>query len=151
LTSFHDALFSTLLLSGTPGRRTLLLAYTDGLDTSSWLDPTAIAALANRSDVVVYVVTVRLRRPRGVRTWLEEGRRIQALTALAENTGGALLYAERQSEVQRTFARVAEEFRQRYLISYSPQGVDLPGWHEVQVTLKGRAGKIQARRGYFVD
>jgi VWFA-related protein len=150
LTSLYDALFASLLVSGAPGRRLLLLAYTDGLDSSSWLDATAVASLASRSDVVIYVVTVAVRPEVRVRGSQEEPRRRRSLAALAEPTGGSLLLAERASEVQRTFSRVVEEFRNRYLITYYPN-VATPGWHRVELTLKGRAGAVRARRGYFND
>ena len=44
--------------------------------------------------------------------------------------------------------RILDEFRNRYLISYSPAGVSKSGWHRLQVRLKGRRGIVKARAGY---
>ena len=44
---------------------------------------------------------------------------------------------------------VKEEFRQRYLLSYSPTGVTKPGWHEIEVRVKRRGVTAKARPGYF--
>jgi hypothetical protein len=37
----------------------------------------------------------------------------------------------------------------RYLITYTPRGVDARGWHPLEVKLKGRRGNVTARRGYL--
>lgn len=44
--------------------------------------------------------------------------------------------------------KVLEEFRQRYLLSYSPAGVARGGWHRLEVRLKGRRRTVKARPGY---
>ena len=49
------------------------------------------------------------------------------------------------------FIRILEEFRMRYLISYSPQGVSGAGWHRLDVRVKGRSVTVKARPGYFAD
>ena len=41
-----------------------------------------------------------------------------------------------------------EEFRSRYLLTYSPHNVDAGGWHRIEVRLTRRSGKVKARRGY---
>ena len=47
------------------------------------------------------------------------------------------------------FAQIVNEFRSRYLLTYTPSGVEPGGWHALDVRLKGTKGKIQARRGYL--
>jgi hypothetical protein len=34
------------------------------------------------------------------------------------------------------------------VLTYTPEGVDTAGWHPIEVTLKGRKGRVRARRGY---
>jgi hypothetical protein len=48
-----------------------------------------------------------------------------------------------------TFARILDEFRQRYVIGYSPRGVARAGFHRLQVRVKGRRADVRARAGYF--
>ncbi|RPJ85291.1 MAG: hypothetical protein EHM13_01520 [Acidobacteria bacterium] len=48
------------------------------------------------------------------------------------------------------FLKVLDEFRQRYLVSYSPRGVQRGGWHRLDVRVKGRANlQVKARPGYL--
>jgi VWFA-related protein len=150
LTSFHDALFSALLVSGgAPGRRTMLLVYTDGFDTASWLDPAAPAELARHGDAVISLVTLQPGPVLSLR--IEEDRQRRNLRNLAEGTGGTLLFADDTEDVRRAFVEAIGEFKNRYLIAYYPQGVERGGWHEIDVRLKGRRGQVQARKGYFAD
>jgi hypothetical protein len=47
------------------------------------------------------------------------------------------------------FLGILDEFRQRYLVSYSPRGVAGDGWHQLEVRIKGRRGvAVKARAGY---
>jgi hypothetical protein len=41
------------------------------------------------------------------------------------------------------------EFRSRYLLTYTPTGVDAGGWHPIQVKLRNKTGSVIARRGYL--
>ena len=34
-------------------------------------------------------------------------------------------------------------------LTYTPRGVDVGGWHPIDVRLKGRRGNVTARRGYL--
>jgi hypothetical protein len=43
---------------------------------------------------------------------------------------------------------ILEEFRNRYLLSYSPKGVSAAGWHRLEVKLKNRRATVKARPGY---
>jgi hypothetical protein len=50
----------------------------------------------------------------------------------------------------RTFAQILDEFRQSYVLRYSPQGVASAGWHTVIVSVPAQpALAIKARSGYF--
>ena len=63
-TSLYDAGYAALTLQDTvPGRRSYILLFSDGGDTSSWLPASALLERARRSDAVVYVVTRRAPRP----------------------------------------------------------------------------------------
>ena len=63
-TSLYDASYAALTLQdGMPGRRSYILLFSDGGDTSSWLPASALLERARRSDAVVYVVTRRTPRP----------------------------------------------------------------------------------------
>ena len=118
--------------------RSLLIVFSDGVDTSSWLTADSVVETARRGDVVVYGVEVGERRASFSRD-------------LAEVTGGRLFAIESTKDLSATFSKILEEFRNRYLISYSPQGVRSGGWHRLDVRVRNRAASVKARPGYFAQ
>jgi hypothetical protein len=70
------------------------------------------------------------------------------LPELAQRTGGQALGVETSGKLRDAFERIIMEFRSRYLLTYTPRGVDTPGWHRIEVKVKGQRATVQARRGY---
>ena len=160
-TALYDATFAALTLREQSVGRHLMLVFSDGDDTASWLDPRDVLTTAQRSDVVVYGVI--LDRAARVSRLDQQGRlsarrwfpsephlfRRQFLPLLVEDTGGSLFVAEDIERLRAAFSRVVSEFRSRYLLTYSPAGVGSTGWHELEVRVEGRGRNVQARRGYL--
>jgi hypothetical protein len=71
------------------------------------------------------------------------------LRDLTSATGGRLYEIEKTANLSTVFLGVLEEFRHRYLISYTPNGVDRGGWHQLDVGIKGRRAAVKARPGYL--
>ena len=138
-TSLIDAVYSAIVVGEADVGRALLIVFSDGLDTASWLTEAAVLDTAKRSDVVVYGVAAG------------GSPQMSFLRDLGELTGGALLDAGAAENLGSTFERILREFRQRYLISYSPRGLARPGWHRLDVRIKGRAATVKARPGYLAD
>lgn len=136
LTSLIDATHAGMLLGESDAGRSLLIVFSDGVDTSSWLTADAVLNTARRGDVVVYGVEVGERRASFPRD-------------LSEATGGRLFAIESTTDLAATFSKILEEFRMRYLVSYSPQGVTPGGWHRLEVRVKNRSVTVKARPGYF--
>jgi VWFA-related protein len=162
-TALHDAAYAALMLRDTEPGRTLVLMFSDGDDTASWLPGQAVIDVARRSDAVVYAVgppEVGPVRP-GYRIDFRSG--VQApvpnlamsvllerfLKGVASETGGRYFTTDRSSQLRDTFVKIVTEFRSRYLITYSPREVDVGGWHPIEVKLKTKRGSITARRGYL--
>ena len=136
-TALVDGTFAGMMVGESDVGRGLLIVFSDGVDTASWLPPSSVLDTARRSGVVTYGVSVKSRvRPE----FLEE------LTSL---TGGRLFEVERTQNLESVFLGVLEEFRQRYLVSYTPRGVTRTGWHQLDVRVKGRRGTVKARPGYL--
>ncbi|HLG60076.1 MAG TPA: VWA domain-containing protein [Vicinamibacterales bacterium] len=135
-TALVDGSYSAMMLDASDGGRSLLLVFSDGLDTASWLTPERVLDAARRSDIVVYGVATR---------GLEDSKFLEDLGDL---TGGAVVKIESTKNLSATFLRILEEFRQRYLISYSPAGVSKDGWHRLDVRIKGRRATVKSRAGY---
>ena len=111
-------------------------------------------AVAQRSDAIVYAIGIRQvvqRTPRGVLLGNEAAVDDRFLNRLSRETGGRLLYAERNPDIERTFRHVLDEFNSRYVLGYSPRGAAAKGWHRVEVRLKKKSGTVLARRGYFAQ
>ena len=136
-TALIDGTFAGMMVGESDVGRGLLIIFSDGVDTSSWLPPSSVLDTARRSGIVAYAVSVRSRiRP----VFLEE------LTSL---TGGRLFEVERTQNLDAIFLGVLEEFRHRYLVSYTPRGVSRTGWHQLEVRVKGRRAAVKARPGYL--
>ena len=136
-TSLIDASFAGMMVAESDVGRGLVIVFSDGLDTSSWLQPKAVLDVAKRSDAVVYAVSAGL------------ARRSDFLGDLTDQTGGRLFQIESTHSLSAVFQEVLDEFRQRYLVSYSPAGVSKEGWHQLTVRVKGRSAIVRARPGYL--
>jgi Ca-activated chloride channel homolog len=160
-TALFDAAFAGLTLRDTaPGRRHLILLFSDGADTASWLPESAVVAKAERTDAVIYSVVlggVQLRPPTlmyrsGIRlsdTAERSGPPGSFPQALADASGGQMFTARSTRDLQESFRRIVNEFRSRYLLTYMPRGVETSGWHQISVKLRNRPGTVIARRGYY--
>ena len=135
-TALVDGTYTAMLLEQPDGARNLLIVFSDGLDTASWLAPERVLESARRADVVVYAAASRE---------AEESPFLEDVTKL---TGGGLVKLQSSKDLSATFLRILDEFRNRYLLSYSPSGVPASGWHKLDVRLKGRRGTLKARAGY---
>ena len=170
-TSLYDGLAATMMRPSTLGRRQLIVAFTDGRDSTSIVDESALKALARLTDAVVDIV-VPLPAPGGDVT-----RRPQSTTTLEGILGGTVRVGRDGSDpgdavppvldelvaptagrviplavngsISRVFKALLEDFRATYVLQYVPHGVAPEGWHEVEITLK-RRGKydVRARKGY---
>jgi len=135
-TSLIDGASAAIALSGADVGRSLLIVFSDGVDTASFLSSDAVLQSARRADVVAYGVAIRSRiNP----TFLKE---------LGALTGGSVFEIESTKDLSQTFLRILDEFRQRYLLSYTPRGVPATGWHRLDVRVKGRRATVSARAGY---
>jgi VWFA-related protein len=151
-TALCDAIVAALLSTDSePGRRTLVLVYTDGIDNISWLTPKDTIAAAARTDAVVSVVMPRKDSRFRASSRLGEYRTMSRfLTDLTSTTGGSLIGSE-SDHLERTFAKIVREFAAGYQLTYYPRDVKGTGWHTLSVRLKDRHGTVQARRGYYAE
>ena len=148
-TSLNDAVFMALQLrpEDASESRPVLLLFSDGRDTSSWLSGSQVIEAAKRSGMLIHVVELV------ASDWLGAGREARPsgfLGRLADAGGGRRWFATSSSDLRELFDRALNELRSRYLLTYSPSGVERAGWHDVRVTLKNARGDVTARPGYYV-
>jgi Ca-activated chloride channel family protein len=134
-TSLVDGTFAAMALGdATPGR-VVAVVFTDGKESTSWLPQDEVLEAARQSDVVVYGVEVGATKS-------------AFLGRVADATGGRLLRIREHGALGKAFLEILEEFRARYLLRYTPRGVQRSGWHTLSVRVKGRPATILARKGY---
>ena len=135
-TAIVDAVQSAVVLGESDAGRALVLVFSDGVDTASWLTQPELLKTTRRSDAVIYGVTARASTP--------------FLREITGETGGTLLDVASTADLQGTFRAVLDEFRSRYLVSYTPTDVPTSGWHTLDVKVKTRRGvRVKARPGYL--
>jgi VWFA-related protein len=159
-TSLYDAVYTGLALSTGQDSRPLVLVCSDGLDNASWLGAEAVKRIARRSGAVVYGVAVAARLPFDRMVFTKgSGLAFNSrpeylpgqtafLDSIASITGGRVLRADTTENLPHAFDEILSEFRSRYVLSYSPRGVDATGWHTIDVRVKGRRAEVKARSGY---
>jgi VWFA-related protein len=138
-TALVDACYAAMTVVDQDAGRGLLIVFTDGVDTSSWLPAYRVLQAARRSNLVVYAVSTAP---------LKKG---SFLRDLSDVTGGGAVEIQSTDRVRATFVSVLDEFRQRYLVSYSPTNVAVGGWHPLTVRVKKGKADVKARAGYVRD
>ena len=66
-TALVDGIYAGMMLGESGVGRALLIVFSDGVDTASWLTPDSVLQTAKRSDVVVYAVSVGRQKPEFLR------------------------------------------------------------------------------------
>jgi VWFA-related protein len=159
-TSWRDALFATLEILEPVRERPMVLLFTDGADTYSWLTEDQMPPIIERSDAIVYAVTSEedlgtpdLRLAREQTSYLEARRerreRTRLLRRLTEESGGRLVETRSSDRLQATFLEILNEMKARYVLTYSPTSPVNEGWHDIEVRVKRRGAEVHARRGYY--
>jgi VWFA-related protein len=149
-TALNDALVHALYRHVDPGRRHLIVAFTDGKDTSSVTSAITVNQAARRANAVLHLVIGGPAPPPGTAVRPEA----RLLKEAAGVTSGELHEPGRFGSAVEGLAEVFSSFRQSYVLRYRPQGVLAPGWHALSVRLTDpvKAGyTVTARRGYFAE
>jgi len=136
-TAVMDAAFVALTATLDQPGRSLVVVCTDGNDISSWLQPDDVIEAAKRSNAVVYAVASA------------DVGRVSALEALTTTTGGSTLRISSTGGLRDSLKGILQEFRSRYILVYSPDGVSPGGFHRLDVRVKRRGVIVKARPGYI--
>jgi Ca-activated chloride channel homolog len=138
-TALVDGVYAAMAIAESDADgRGLVIVFSDGEDTSSFLRPEAVLRTARGMEVVVYSVSIG--KP-GSAPFLGD---------LAELTSGRRLQTSSLDGLGVTFTQILEEFRWRHLLSFTPTGVAADGWHRLDVRVRRPGVTVRARLGYFV-
>jgi VWFA-related protein len=176
-TSLYDGMAATMMQTTAPGRRQLIVAFSDGRDSTSIIDERTLREIARLTDAVVDIVvpvagaggdgTVRRLSQRNTVDSLATGDNISlggrgarnagagdggvasVLAELVAPTSGQVFPLVPGESVSQVFKAMLDDFRASYVLQYVPRGVAPEGWHEVSVTVKKQPKyEIRARKGY---
>jgi Ca-activated chloride channel homolog len=146
-TSLYDTIYlAGDALSDREGRH-VIVAVTDGGDTTSYKHYDDALAAAQRADAVLYpIVVVPIPGEAGRNTGGEH-----ALATLAAATGGRIFYPESFAQLDAAFADIIRELRTQYLLGFYPKAVreEPRRFHPVAVSTHDTSLKISSRAGYY--
>jgi VWFA-related protein len=176
-TALYDGMAATMMRPTDAGRRQLIVAFTDGRDSTSIIDEKTAKEIARITDAVVDIVVPvaaaavdtgsrRLSQRSGSIDSLPGGDNVAiggrgpqnrigdqgvppVLADLVGPTSGQVFPLAVNDSVSHVFKAMLDDFRASYVLQYVPQGVAGEGWHEVSVAVKKHPTyDIRARKGY---
>jgi len=147
-TSLNDAVFYALTWPADVGRRHLIVALTDGEDTTSATADAEVPLAARRSEAVLEVVLFAPAVPDGMDPHPPYGSRAMLVDAAA-TTGGEV---HQLDDAVKAFRIIFDDFRRSYVLRYALRGVSREGWHTISVRVTRAGGEhytIRARTAYL--
>jgi VWFA-related protein len=137
-TSLRDAIFAALQLLPADRTRPVVLVFSDGRDTASWLSASAVLDAVRRSGVVIHAVE------------LVDEETSRFVGELVAASGGRRWSATSAVRLTSLFTDALDEMRSRYLLTYTPTNADRAGWHPLTVKLARVRADVTSRPGYQV-
>jgi Ca-activated chloride channel family protein len=152
MTSLYDAIAETArLVAGRGGSHRAVVVLTDGVDTSSRLTASQVSGIASSIDVPVYILAVvsPLDHEALADTVVAARQAGSAgdLASLAVWTGGGFFVSSKAADSMKAAQEIVSELRHQYLLAFEPGS--RPGWHPVEVRMRGGKLTVRARSGYF--
>jgi VWFA-related protein len=118
-----------------------LVVLSDGDDTESLRTLADVIAVAQRSEIQIYALTLRSQRG------ADRGERV--LQRLTDATGGRFYVAQSSKDLGGAFAQIEQDLRTQYYVSFLPQ-TSSPGFHSLHVDVQApRKVEVHARQGYY--
>lgn len=139
-TSIYDALAAAMMQPRPPGTRQMVLVFTDGADSRSFMDAASVQQLAGMSETVVQFAV-------GTRRGGDVPHKSQ-LEAIAAATGGDVTTFRVENSIPSAFRDILDRFRTSYVLRYTPQGVPRDGWHAINVRVGKGNYDVRAKKGW---
>lgn len=148
-----DALAVALAAQDAPGRRRLIVLFSDGQDSSSISDVDTLLDVAKRSTPTVAVIlgsTAPQNPVSALRTSsAPESETVGTLfERIAGETGGIVAVVKPGENLASKFRRMLQDFRSSYVLYFTPRGTERTGVHTLDVRVKRSGVDVRARRSY---
>jgi VWFA-related protein len=145
-TRLYDAIYlaSKEKLAQEAGRKAIILV-SDGVDAGSDVKEEQALEAAHRAQVMIYAIGISdpgfYDRPTGGAGVLKK---------LAEETGGRAIFPRKLEDLGEAFDQIAKELRSQYSLGYTPTNRARDGkFRKIEIKVKPKGLKVQARRGYY--
>ncbi len=149
-TTVFDTIAVALAAPPLPGRRQLVVVFSDGEDHSSITSPEALLEVARRTAPTLGLVFPSYRlRSGGVSPPSSPAAdaRARMYAQLATETGGFVEVVDPGGSLESAFRRMLTEFRRSYVLYFAPNG-ERSGFHTLAVRVRRNGVDVHARRGY---
>ena len=146
-THFYDAVYLTCenKLSQQAGRKAII-ALTDAQDYGSHYTLDQAIEAAQKTDTVVHVVLAAEPSEYGYLGYFGRG----VADKLTKETGGRLIPARSDSQLERAFRELADELRSQYVIGYYPTDSRRDGtYRKIKLETTPKKYKVLTRAGYY--
>ncbi len=195
-TALWDSLATAISLADAAPGRSVILLFSDGADTVSWLPEPLVEETLRTSDALIHALIPpdargRARaRPRGRVTTIppsvqrrarigirrmgagpapdslatllparSQGFRsrlgqhapseLQLLRRVTELSGGRMITVREEDGVLVAYEEILRDLESRYVLAFSPDPAQAPGWRRLEVTTTAEGAEVRARRGWF--
>jgi VWFA-related protein len=124
-----------------PERKAMVL-ISDGNDIVSRAYQEEAIKMCQRAETIIYAISTNWTPSRG--------KGDQALTKMAEETGGQAFFPPSVEEMSSSFKNIEEELRSQYALVYTPADFKYDGgYRPIYLFCNDRRYKVRAKKGYF--
>ncbi len=155
-TALNDALYQALRALDQRSGRPVVIVFSDGADTVSWLRAEDVGWKALRSDAVIYSVqgggSLGRRVPLATawRSPTRSATEVIDLEQVIRGSGGRIVEIGALEELEGALDSILTELRQQYVLGYYPSGPREPGsWRPVRVRAARAGVRLRTRSGYI--
>lgn len=146
-TSLYDAIYLAAEILGKAKGRKVIVAITDGTDTTSDLKINDCLKQAQIAEAAIYGLVVQPIKS-------EPGRNLggeHAMHYLAEKTGGRFFRVLSPELIRTSFDQISEELRTQYYLGYYPQRAasEPSEFRQIRVRVKDPSQIVRTREGYY--
>jgi VWFA-related protein len=122
--------------------RRALVILGDGEDNQSSVTREMALEMAHKAEAVIYTISTN-----------RTGKQIdgdKVLRTYATETGGVSFHPFQATDLEQSFANIANELRHQYFILYSPTNFQADGsFHRVEIKTDVKNTEVRVRRGYY--
>jgi VWFA-related protein len=146
-TALYDAVYvacrdKLLTERGPEPVRKAMVLISDGNDNVSHVYQDEAIKMCQRAETIIYAISTNWTPSRG--------KGDQALTQMAEETGGQAFFPPSVEEMSNSFHDIEEELRSQYALVYTPADFKYDGgYRPIYLYCNDRRYQVRAKKGYF--